>query len=697
MLHQTSNILVPDSASGETGFTKRGTNYVGGDARWRDVAIDFQVTPRDDDAVGCVFRYQNERYYYRFSFDPSRNYRRLVKFYAGGSVVLWEDTPSLSANRPYAIRIVAEGPRITVRMGLYTAHQELFSIEDPQLQDGKVGFYCWGNDDALFRSISIRPQTGLNSLDLPFRVTDQGTWSGPSDWRLAGGQIVQRSNIAHTGATRDTLDLRGTQLTLGDASWADYTVTATLGSQDDDAIGLMFRYRDPLNFYRYVSNLAMSYTRLEKCTDGVFTVLWQIDEGYNLRNTETVKLRLVADGARLRGYLDDAAQAGRKLFDVRDRDHRNGGLALFSWMNQGAVFGPIEVHEVRPREMHDRLNAGELGVDVIAKDRLDLADMKSGFLTAANPVTNLAAKMAEQIDADPETTLTRDPLEQIVLGPEIPLPLSQYLIDQAPHLMLPGLEGVPDNAVMLLESSPDFIAAFLAGANHEMAREMQWRGLQTDLRATVFRQFWDVRGGSEAPDAAQDIAPITSWSAKGLSAQAGGSGDARAVFLVRSELIRRFPDASYFLVRAEPNGAGGRRPGAETMLTRFRGQLAEDMAFFGFPATPEEVRGNGTIGDLGWYFCIEQPPRDARFGLDEGGEANAFLSGWQDLAWEHLGENANLTPRALNATPPPGATAQWAENGAHMAAILLQRPVRIFIHAERLIAAPAPSSEGEEF
>ena len=39
----------------------------------------------------------------------------------------------------------------------------------------------------------------------------------------------------------------------------------------------------------------------------------------------------------------------------------------------------------------------------------------------------------------------------------------------------------------------------MAGLNHEMARELLWRGYPTDQRGTVFRRFWDRAGAVPPP------------------------------------------------------------------------------------------------------------------------------------------------------------------------------------------------------
>jgi len=66
--------------------------------------------------------------------------------------------------------------------------------------------------------------------------------------------------------------------------------------------------------------------------------------------------------------------------------------------------------------------------------------------------------------------------------------------------VLGGVTKLPANSVCLLEANWPFIEAFVAGANHEMARELLWRGYPTDLRGTCFQRFWDtVQPGTREP------------------------------------------------------------------------------------------------------------------------------------------------------------------------------------------------------
>ena len=55
------------------------------------------------------------------------------------------------------------------------------------------------------------------------------------------------------------------------------------------------------------------------------------------------------------------------------------------------------------------------------------------------------------------------------------------LVELSPELLLPGVDLFPNNAVRVVETNPAFVAAFLAGANHEMTRELLWREYPADI------------------------------------------------------------------------------------------------------------------------------------------------------------------------------------------------------------------------
>ena len=102
---------------------------------------------------------------------------------------------------------------------------------------------------------------------------------------------------------------------------------------------------------------------------------------------------------------------------------------------------------------------------------------------------------------------------------------------------------------------------FSSSANHEMSRELLWRGLETDPHATVFQQFWDVRESGGPAGSRTDIVPfIPGPHQQRLALPRGNRPGAlsQTVFLIRSELLRRFPDARFYLVKARLLQPGGK-------------------------------------------------------------------------------------------------------------------------------------------
>jgi hypothetical protein len=322
--------------------------------------------------------------------------------------------------------------------------------------------------------------------------------------------------------------------------------------------------------------------------------------------------------------------------------------------------------------------------------------------------------------------------------------------------------------VGLLSGNPRFIEAYMVGLNHELGREFLWRGLPADPRATFFEQFWDVRGRApSSPGPPTDIPPIADWDPEsGLGANATGvGGHGMVVLLIRGELMRRYPTATVYAVKA----ASLTQLGAQERYPEFRGALEPDLTFFAFDLSEAEVRGTEG-GDPGWFFIIQEQATEPRFGLDAVPDSDPRYGGapssWSDLHWGHLVENeAGLD--ALSHVPAGGRLAsleaqlgldfendlnsgvlsdalrqeleskglalsagaavqvkeasilwhivdettfytvekrgtrltvwleglKWGLNSVHMAAITLQRPARVAIHARAMLppAIPTPT------
>ena len=164
--------------------------------------------------------------------------------------------------------------------------------------------------------------------------------------------------------------------------------------------------------------------------------------------------------------------------------------------------------------------------------------MAQGFRTAANSI-NLylntapaappdppplggsaglaAARTALHARLDPKLTITArfrariplgtgtDPLQPLIAGPQFPQAMYAALADLSPAWMLPGVEKVPMNAAVLLQTNPRFVEAFMVGLNDALSRELLWREFPIGLTATYFRNFW---GSAGSPTSRRSTASI---------------------------------------------------------------------------------------------------------------------------------------------------------------------------------------------
>lgn len=217
----------------------------------------------------------------------------------------------------------------------------------------------------------------------------------------------------------------------------------------------------------------------------------------------------------------------------------------------------------------------------------------------------------------------------------------------------------------------------------------------------------------------KDITPIHSWK-DDLGKNDGRPADVPKeplVLLIRGDLLKKYPDTVIYAVRGRyvtRKGKKRRVPelseyndlldklgvgAADESLrkdTIFSARLSPDITVLGFPLTENEVRGGEN--DPGYYFVIEQHVSRSRFGLDETDEGpvkeindTGAPDAWDALSWGHFFPGANGAGSGyLNGTiPNPAAPArqdEWNSSAASIANITLQRPVRIAVHASKMIA-----------
>jgi hypothetical protein len=272
--------------------------------------------------------------------------------------------------------------------------------------------------------------------------------------------------------------------------------------------------------------------------------------------------------------------------------------------------------------------------------KLDLSAAFDESLILAAPATIFVARIVQLIHPGATVPTDDDALVETLLSPYFPQPMSTSLNDLGQHLLLPGLDGVPPNTVVPLETDSAFVAAFMAGLNHEFGRELLWREFPAVAGATFFDRFFD---NGVAPAAEADVAPIAAWGDRELKDVSGGPE--RFVMLIRSELLRRYPHAVIYAVKP---GADPSAPGRSDPI--FAGGMEPDVRYFGFNLTPEQFRD--------WTLVIQEQPTAPRFGVEVDTDTGAA---------SHL--------------PVP------AGHAAEVAQRLRQTPVRISIPATVLLGA----------
>ncbi len=355
-------------------IAKRGTyaQYLGG-LGWRDYHVSMKLRATDGDAFGLMFRLQNVKNYYRFSWDRNTKYRRLVRRHQGAFALLAQDTAVFAKGTSYRldVRVVQNRIQVSIDGAL------VFDVVDNALASGTIAAYTWNNDGAMFDDIVVNALDELTDINAPaeevspeesptdspsspltsvdellrddfadsdlsnWRVVDEGNRQAPSQWKVNAGAVVQYSNIAGGSTSAADISKRGTYLAHRDGSaWRDYAMHVDMISSDDDTIGVMVRVKDNNNYYRFSWDRQRGYRRLMKRLQGKFYILAEDREPYITDRRYAVVVS--ADEDKLSVTID-----GAPVFAVTDASHAAGTVALYSWANAPSTFDNVRVSAVQ--------------------------------------------------------------------------------------------------------------------------------------------------------------------------------------------------------------------------------------------------------------------------------------------------------------------------------------------------------------
>ncbi|MFT3877526.1 MAG: hypothetical protein QM708_14065 [Propioniciclava sp.] len=334
----------------------------------------------------------------------------------------------------------------------------------------------------------------------------------------------------------------------------------------------------------------------------------------------------------------------------------------------------------RVGETFDELRCHDLAEPVEPlRPRLDIAAL------------DLAARLHPSLTV-PRRTATRlpnlagllgrplDDLDAVMAAPEFRTPLYEALDRYDREWLMPGIAAIPaPDMVTVLETNGRFVSSFLVGANHEFARELVWREYPTDGRATSLRRFW-------TPE--PDIEPLHALRHGSLAGLADPRFDGKLVFVVRGELVRRFPHLLANVARST-NPDYPVEYASQPVRTLFRLTLSPDILLVGVDLTDAQVTASDNLSPM--------PPQDAhwltlaehvgapRFGLDEEPEKPIGNPVQRDaLSWKHwppTNDHLPATiPKDLQVQPPRPVTS------ALFAWALFQKPARVGYRVASLLS-----------
>jgi hypothetical protein len=361
---------------------------------------------------------------------------------------------------------------------------------------------------------------------------------------------------------------------------------------------------------------------------------------------------------------------------------------------------------------------------------LDLTSVSSIIVTSLNPKVTILKRGLTSISL-PSWIIDQIGLDfnEVMAYPKIDLPMYKPLTSPNVERLLPNINKIANNSITLMETNQRFIEAYMVGLNHEFARELLWREYPTDQRGSYFRQFWAVDNYIDSEglshDALQktlyDIPEIHTWAPNSALGDhnnripPGQPPKPMAVLIIRGELLKKYPNTVIFAQHAkmvdgvrEPDWLTAdeekKPPRDKTRSPLYSANPVDDIFFFGFDLTIDEVKGNDA--DPGWYFVLQERPGEARFGLEltrEGNDIHFF----DELTWndalpgikpgQFLPANslANIALKAPDSTNAD-ATAQFNDDSnvqkfstvssARWADVLFRQPVMVAIHADEMLA-----------
>ena len=158
VLRQTSNIWSYDPPA--EFIYHLGTKVIAGDSSWANYSFNAVLRSTDNDGIGMIFRYQDEKNYYRILLmDDAGNsgstqsaVQRIQKMVDGEPITLLQNEVNEAfPSGNFALSVDVRDDSIKV----FLNHSLIGKVKDSEYSSGKIGLFTYANSGAYFDSITV--------------------------------------------------------------------------------------------------------------------------------------------------------------------------------------------------------------------------------------------------------------------------------------------------------------------------------------------------------------------------------------------------------------------------------------------------------------------------------------------------------------------------------------------------------------
>ena len=261
--------------------------------------------------------------------DKSVNENGLLSFVVSATDPDGDEITYSAENLPSGATFAGQTFNWTPDYGQAGTYQVKFTATDGQAQTSQMVNLTVNDITTLFK------ENFNNGTFTGWSIIDEGTIARPSSWSATSGTMVQKSGIYASSFPSQP----GTYaLYKAGSAWTNYRVSFTMKSTDNKSLGIMFRYKDKNNYYRFSWDNSRKLRQMVKKCNGKFSMLCLGSVSY-VPNRD-YQVDIVANGALLQVFIDNTL-----VLQAIDGSLSSGSIALYSWANAGSYFDNIVVRK----------------------------------------------------------------------------------------------------------------------------------------------------------------------------------------------------------------------------------------------------------------------------------------------------------------------------------------------------------------